>query len=104
MVAAVAALQNLSDDPANLIQFTIVKDCVSTIITLSRGKPGEPTDLTAFMAKNTIVTLSHWFRKIATSGSERIGAKGDRKKIVEPGAPLQLHGAVLQPTQYNQWA
>ncbi|KAL7468946.1 hypothetical protein ACHAXS_009181 [Conticribra weissflogii] len=103
VVAAVAALQNLSDEPANLIQFTIVKDCVSTIITLSRGKPGEPTDLTAFMAKNTIGTLSHWFRKIATSGSERIGAKGERTKIVKPGAPLQLHGAVLQPTQYNQW-
>jgi len=104
VVAAIATLQNLSDEPANLIQFTIVKDCVSTIITLSRGKPGEPMDLTAFMAKNTIVTLSHWFRKIATCGSERIGAKGNMKRIAKPGAPLELHGAVLQPTQYNQWA
>lgn len=104
MVAAIATLQNLSDEPANLIQFTIVKDCVSTIITLSRGKPGEPMDLTAFLAKNTIVTLSHWFRKIATSGSERIGAKGNMKRSAKPGAPLELHGAVLQPTQYNQWA
>jgi hypothetical protein len=34
VLAAVASLQNLSDEPANLIQFTIVKNCIGTIISI----------------------------------------------------------------------
>lgn len=96
-MAAVATLQNLSDEPANLIQFTIVNDCIGTLIQIAGGdvKSGEKTDLGSFMAKNTLATLSHWFRKIATSGSERCG--------VTFGGLDGLQSAKLEPTSYSQW-
>lgn len=96
-MAALATLQNLSDEPANLIQFTIVNDCIGTIIQIAGGdeKQGEKIDLGSFMAKNTLATLSHWFRKIATSGSERCG--------VTFGGPDGLQSAQLEPSSYSQW-
>jgi len=100
LVAAVATLQNLADEPANLIQFTIVKNCVASIIEVARSDDNgkKETDVAAFLAKNTLVTLSHWFRRIATSGSERIvSGSGGR-------APHILHNAVLRPTTYQQWS
>lgn len=130
-MAAVATLQNLSDEPANLIQFTIVKDCIGNIIQIAREdlSMNEKTDLTAFMAKNTLVTLSHWFRKIATSGSERMVAGGGRTigdtkgsmmsgfppgggvspgSGVSPGgatrSQARLYSARLEPTMFNQWS
>jgi hypothetical protein len=110
-MAAVATLQNLSDEPANLIQFTIVKDCIGTIIQIAREDVVncEQTDLTSFMAKNTLVTLSHWFRKIATSGSERMtGNAGIPQSSMSPGGTrskvLSFHNARLEPTLYNQWS
>ena len=124
-MAAVATLQNLSDEPANLIQFTIVKDCIGTIISIAREDvtKNERTDLASFMAKNTLVTLSHWFRKIATSGSERMVVHeviGQPKRMAgfPPGGGLspggsspggsksqsRLYSAVLEPTNYSQWS
>lgn len=124
-MAAVATLQNLADEPANLIQFTIVKDCIGTIIQIAREDVVrcEKTDLTSFMAKNTLVTLSHWFRKIATSGSERIRDGGGGMAAGLPGGPspgnisggggmppggtrahFRLYSARLEPTIYNQWS
>ncbi|KAL7540857.1 hypothetical protein ACHAXR_010426 [Thalassiosira sp. AJA248-18] len=122
-MAAVATLQNLSDEPANLIQFTIVKDCIGTIIQIAREDVvrNEKTDLTSFMAKNTLVTLSHWFRKIATSGSERMVTGPGEPKMAgfpphgggdasSPGGgggttrgQARLYSASLEPTVYNQW-
>ena len=129
LLAAVATLQNLSDEPANLIQFTIVKDCIGTIVRIAREDivRGENTDLTSFMAKNALVTLSHWFRKIATSGSERMrggaGMVGSGGSMMAPGiggqppvsmsdrispsgsrAHLSLCNASLEPTNFNQWS
>jgi hypothetical protein len=103
-MAAMATLQNLSDEPANVIQFTIVQDCISTIIEIARGDSvqGEPTDLASFMAKNTLATLSHWFRKIATSGAERV-----RKAEIATGgtrAFVNLCNATLAPKVYEQWS
>ena len=132
-MAAVATLQNLSDEPANLIQFTIVKVCIGTIIRIAREDvvKCEQTDLTSFMAKNTLVTLSHWFRKIATSGSERMmgnacnsiseintnilqlhGSNGSMSPGVHsnmtPGGTrsksILFHNPRLEPTVYNQWS
>jgi phosphoribosyl-ATP pyrophosphohydrolase len=34
VLAAVASLQNLTDELANLIQFIIVKNCIGTIISI----------------------------------------------------------------------
>ena len=96
-MAALATLQNLSDEPANLIQFTIVNDCIGTIIQIAGGdaKRDENTGLGSFMAKNTLATLSHWFRKIATSGSERCG--------LTFGGLDGLQSARLEPTSYSPW-
>ncbi|EJK45506.1 hypothetical protein THAOC_35880, partial [Thalassiosira oceanica] len=90
-LAVAGTLQNLSDEPANLIQFTIVRDCIGTIARVANEdvESGEVTDLTQFMAKNALASLSHWFRKIATSGSERIavgGAGGFPPGGASPGA------------------
>lgn len=100
--AAIAALQNLSDEPANLIQFTIVKNCIATILSMAqsdnvRMSRGIETDLTQFMAKNTLATISYWFRKIATSGTLR------RENDSKYGTVMKLCDAVLQPEGYCQW-
>ena len=116
-MAAVATLQNLSDEPANLIQFTIVKDCIGTLIQIAREDvmKGGKTDMTSFMAKNALVTLSHWFRKIATSGSERMNSNPQGcmalgigpMSSISPGGTSRvsslLHNARLDPTSYDQW-
>lgn len=96
-MAALATLQNLADEPANLIQFTIVNDCIGTIIQIAGGHTtrDDMTDLGSFMAKNMLATLSHWFRKIATSGSERCG--------LTFGGLDGLQKARLEPTSYSPW-
>jgi hypothetical protein len=99
LVAAVATLQNLANEPANLIQFTIVEHCVASIIEVARSDDNgeKETDVASFLAKNTLVTLSHWFRRIATSGAERISnGSGSGQQT--------LHNAVLAPTTYQQWS
>jgi hypothetical protein len=98
--AAVAALQNLADEPANLIQFTVVKNCIGTIVSLAksdmtRANRGVETELTRFMAQNTLATISFWFRKIATSGSQKMS----KDRLMG----CTLHDAVLQPVGYCQW-
>jgi hypothetical protein len=117
-MAAMATLQNLSDEPANLIQFTIVPDCIGTIIQVARGSSmrGEQTDLTSFMAKNALATLSHWFHKIATSGMERVRKTEIATAFgpVSPKSPpassegtrafVNLYNANLEPKFYNQWS
>jgi hypothetical protein len=67
VLAAVASLQNLTDEPANLIHFIIVKNCIGTIISITRSDEarrldGIETDLMQFMAKSTLATISFWFR------------------------------------------
>lgn len=117
-MSAMATLQNLSDEPANLIQFTIVHDCIRTIIQVAKGGSmrGEQTDLTSFMAKNTLATLSHWFRKIATSGMERVRKTEIATAFgtVSPKSPLasfegtrafvNLYNANLEPKFYDLWS
>jgi hypothetical protein len=116
-IAAMAALQNLTDEPANLIQFTIVHDCIGTIIQVARGDMrGEQTDLTSFMAKNALATLSHWFRKIATSGMERVrkaevaavsGPVSRKPSVASPGGKrefVNLYNANLDQHFYNRWS
>jgi hypothetical protein len=105
--AAVAALQNLSDEPANLIQFTIVKNCIGTIMSIARSNKarmdeGIETKMTKFMAQNTLAKLSFWLRKIATSASLRI-CENKKDGYFPSGASFSLCDAVLQPIDYEQW-
>jgi len=98
LVAAIATLQNLADEPANLIQFTIVTNCIASIIEVARSDDSgeKETDVASFLAKNTLATLSHWFRKIATSGSERVAP-------VRVRGPHVLHSAVFETLTFKQW-
>lgn len=100
MIAAIATLQNLADDPANLILFTTVKNCIASIIELARSDDNgtKETELASFLAKNTLATLSHWFRRIATIGLEKIASESGSR------APHILHNAVLRPTTYEGWS
>eukprot|EP00573_Skeletonema_grethae_P007728 CAMPEP_0201693942 /NCGR_PEP_ID=MMETSP0578-20130828/6373_1 /ASSEMBLY_ACC=CAM_ASM_000663 /TAXON_ID=267565 /ORGANISM="Skeletonema grethea, Strain CCMP 1804" /LENGTH=586 /DNA_ID=CAMNT_0048179551 /DNA_START=69 /DNA_END=1829 /DNA_ORIENTATION=+ len=99
-VAAMAALQHLADDPANLNHFIAAKNCISFISVLARSDYyGEKeTGIAAFLAKNTLATLSHWIRRIATSGSGLL--------VSEPGGrdPHILHDASLQTLTYEGWS
>lgn len=102
--AAVATLQNLSDEPANLVQFTVVRNCVGTIMSIARSNQtrideGVETKMTQFMAQNTLAKLSYWLRKIATNASQRMW----KETCFSAGASLPLYDAVLQPTDYEQW-
>lgn len=100
-VAAIATLQNLADEPANLILFTTVKNCVASILELARrcdDYGAKETELASFLAKNTLATLSHFFRRIATSGSERITSESGNL------APHILQNAVLRPRTYQGWS
>jgi hypothetical protein len=102
--AAVATIQNLSDEPANLIQFTIVRHCIGTVMSIARSNKarmdeGIETKFTQFMAQNTLAKLSYWLRKIATSSSQRM-CKDVRSQA---GAAVPLYDAVLQPIDYEQW-
>jgi len=110
--AAMATLQNLSDEPANVIQFTIVENCIDTLFRVASADStsGEETDLLCFMAKNTLATLSHWFRKIATGGAERarqseMASSGVRGGITSSSNNRAfLHNATLNPTFYERWS
>ena len=101
VLAAVASLQNLSDEPANLITFTTAKNCIVDIIALAKSdrarmNEGIETKLTQFMARNTLATISFWFRKIASSGI--------RKDVRTGGSSVSFYEATLQPTGYCMWS
>ena len=100
--AAVATLQYLADEPANIIQFTIVRKCIGTIMSIARSNKakmdeGIESQYTQFMAQNTLSKLSFWLRKIATSASQR------EEGMLSARAASRLYDAVLQPTEYQQW-
>ena len=100
--AAIATLQHLADEPANIIQFTIVKKCIGTIMSIARSNKakmdeGIESKFTQFMAQNTLSKLSFWLRKIATSASQRKDGMLSAREV------CTLYDAVLQPTEYEQW-
>lgn len=99
-VAAMATLQHLADDPANLNQFIAAENCISFISVLARSDYyGEKeTGVAAFLAKNTLATLSHWFRRIATSGSGLLVSEAGGRD------PRVLHDASLQTLRYEGWS
>jgi len=100
VIAAVASLHNLSDEPANLIQFISANNCIGTMIGIANSEmiDDDERHLVQFMAKDILATISFWFRKIATSGAQKIS--GD----TTPATTMPLHDAVLKPTTYCQWS
>ena len=122
-LAAVSTLKNLCDEPANLIPMTNTTGCVSTLMhfahnggwngnTVGSGGGGENKEelddgnddsgghVTAVMqyrACDALATLSHWLRKIATSGNSL-----DRNQQGRP--PTKgLFVPSLREVSWNQW-
>ncbi len=72
-LAALHALKNLCDEPANLIPMSNTPDCFATLIRVAHASEESVTETMQYVACDAMATLSHWFRSIATSGY-RIGA------------------------------
>ena len=68
-LATISTLKNLCDEPANLIPMTNTADCVSTLMQLADEDEGSSGSGKKNMIQyRALATLSHWLRKIATSG------------------------------------
>jgi hypothetical protein len=96
-LAAVSALKNLCDEPANLIPLTNTRDCISTMMQLAHGNEEGVSDTTQYRACDGLATLSHWLRKIATSGKTLDDAKRGKQPTRELFVPS------LQVITWDQW-
>jgi hypothetical protein len=96
-LVAVSALKNLCDEPANLIPLTNTRDCISTLMQLAHGNEEEVSDTTQYRACDGLATLSHWLRKIATSGKTLDDAKRGKQPTKELFVPS------LQVVTWDQW-
>lgn len=72
-LAAISTLKNLCDEPANLIPMTNTPGSVSTLMHFAHGGVNDATEKTVtemmqYRACDALATLSHWLRKISTSG------------------------------------
>ena len=67
--AAISALKNLTDDPANLIPMTNTPECFATLMQIAHGHDETITEEMQYLACDALATLSHWLRKIASSGN-----------------------------------
>lgn len=72
-LAAISALKNLTDDPANLIPMSNTAECFATLMQIAHDS--DVAVEMQYLACDALATLSHWLRKIATSGS--IGTLND---------------------------
>lgn len=96
-LAAVSALKNLCDEPANLIPMTNAPDGVSTLMHLAHDQEDGVTDVMQYRACDALATLSHWLRKIATSG-QVLDAKNRGIQ-----SPEGLCVPSLRVVTWNQW-
>jgi len=96
-LAAISAIKNLCDEPANLIPMTNTPDCIATLMHLAHGMEEGITDLMQYRACDALATLSHWLRKIATSGQALENAK------TKQPPPKTLFVPSLQVVPFNQW-
>ena len=69
-LTALAALKNLTDDPSNLIPMSNTAECFATLMQIAHGSDGDVK--MQYLACDALATLSHWLRKIATSGSTEV--------------------------------
>jgi hypothetical protein len=111
-LAAISTLKNLCDEPANLIPMTNTPGCVSTLMHFAHGganngtKEIQVTDMMQYRACDALATLSHWLRKISTSGYalEAINSRGGGRSSGSGGlAKGQLFVPTLREVSWNQW-
>jgi hypothetical protein len=94
-LAAVSCLKNLCDEPANLIPLTNTTGCVTTLLHLAQAAPSG--SLLQYRAADALATLSHWLRKIATSGHSLDATQKGRV----PGKGLFVPS--LREVSWQQW-
>jgi hypothetical protein len=96
-LSAVSAIKNLCDEPANLIPLTNTPECIATLMHLAHGREDGVTEVMQYRACDALATLSHWLRKIATSGkaldSLHRGEAPDKELFVPS----------LRVVTWNQW-
>ena len=98
-LAALSALKNLTDEPANLIPMSNTTDCIATLMHLAHGRQEGVTPLMQYRACDALATLSHWLRKIATSGQ----ALSDAKMGKMHSNSKELFVPSLRVVTVNQW-
>jgi len=91
-LAAVSTLKNLTDEPANLIPMSNTPECFATLMQIAHG--GD--ERIQYLACDALSTLSHWLRKIATSGSSEAAA--------QPSTTNALFVPSLRVVPFNQWS
>lgn len=95
-LASISALKNLSDEPANLIPMTNTPDCIATLMHIAHaGANGNDSteETMQYRACDSLATLSHWLRKIASSGQQQQEGSGPQPMIVP----------TLKVVTWNQW-
>jgi hypothetical protein len=115
-LSSISALKNLTDEPANLIPLTNTPACIATLMHLAHGKEEGVTELMQYRACDALATLSHWLRKIATSGqalshSNSSGpvdqsqqqASASATKTIGLSEPPALFVPSLRVVTWNQW-
>ena len=96
-LAAICAIKNLCDEPANLIPLTNTPDCIATLMHLAHGMEEGITEMMQYRACDALATLSHWLRKIATSGQALESTKAGKP------APTSLFVPSLTTVSFEQW-
>jgi hypothetical protein len=96
-LAAVCTLKNLSDEPSNLIPMTNTPECFATLMEIAHGKDGNTTEMMQFQACDALATLSHFLRKIASTGSVELGTNNEMPKASE------LMNPTLNVVTWSQW-
>ena len=99
-LAAISTLKNLCDEPANLIPMTNTTGCVATLMHFAHAAPtNEPrvTELMQYRACDALATLSHWLRKISTSGHSLDATQKGRPPTKGLFVPS------LREVSWNQW-
>ena len=102
-LAAVSVLKNLCDEPDNLVPLTNTPDCISSLLRLANNgdeeQEGVSSDDTVvqYRARDGLATLSHWLRKIATSGKTLDDARMGKPPTKDMFVPS------LRVIRWNQW-
>lgn len=93
-LAAVSGLKNLTDDPANLIPMSNTPECFATLMQIAHGHDKDVSEEMQYLACDALATLSHWLRKIASSGQ-----KTESKTM----KASQMFVPTLKVVTWNQW-
>lgn len=93
-LAAISGLKNLTDEPANLIPMTNTPECFATLMQIAHGGDEGITEMMQYLACDGLATLSHWLRKIATSGDAMGNPDKKRTGMFVPS---------LKTVTWSQW-